>query len=69
MGKHLSKHDFFVADRYSIADIALLAYTHVAHECDFDLTRYPAIRRWLARIASQDNHVAMDWHPASVAAE
>ncbi len=68
MEKHLVRHDFFAADRYSIADIALYAYTHVAHECEFDLTRYPAIRAWLARVAAQDNHVAMDWHPATLAA-
>ena len=68
MEKHLAQRDFFAADRYTIADIALYAYTHVAHECEFDLTRYPAIRAWLARVATQDNHVAMDWHPAATLA-
>ena len=37
MDKHLALHDFFAADRYTIADIALYAYTHVAHQCDYDL--------------------------------
>ena len=55
---------FFVADRYSIADIALYAYTHLAHQCDYDLAGFPAVRRWLDRVAAQPNHVAMDWQPA-----
>ena len=68
MEKHLAQRDFFAADRYTIADIALYAYTHVAHECDFELTRYPRIRAWLTRVAAQGNHVATDWHPAALAA-
>jgi glutathione S-transferase len=49
--------EFFVGGRYSIADIALYAYTHVAHEGDFDLANYPAIREWLARVKSQPRHI------------
>ena len=41
MEKHLALHDYFAADRYTIADIALYAYTHVAHLCDFDLRPFP----------------------------
>jgi glutathione S-transferase len=63
MEQHLSSRRFFVADRYTIADIALYAYTHLAHECDFDLGRYPAIRRWLGRVAAEPGHVLMDWQP------
>jgi len=63
MEQHLGSRRFFVTDRYTIADIALYAYTHVAHECDFDLARFPAIRRWLARVAAEPGHVAMDWQP------
>jgi glutathione S-transferase len=63
MEAHLARHDFFVAARYSIADIALYAYTHLAEACDFDLTRYPAIRDWLARVAAEPGHVPMDWQP------
>ena len=37
MENHLKHHRYFAADRYTIADIALYAYTHLAHECDFDL--------------------------------
>ena len=49
--------DFLVGDRYSIADISLYAYTHVAHEGDFDLGPYPAIRAWVERDAAQPGHV------------
>ena len=41
MENHIALHDFFAADRYTIADIALYAYTHVAHLCDFDLSPVP----------------------------
>jgi glutathione S-transferase len=67
MEKHLETHHFFAADRYTIADIALYAYTHIANECDFDLTGFPAIRGWLKRIAEQPGHIRMEWHPASIA--
>ncbi|MBM2823410.1 MAG: Glutathione S-transferase [Thermoleophilia bacterium] len=56
----LEGRDFLVADRYSIADISLYAYTHVAHEGDFDLGAYPAIRAWLNRVAAQPKHVTID---------
>ncbi len=56
----LSGHDFLVGDRYSIADVSLYAYTHVAHEGEFDLDPYTAIRAWLERIASQSGHVTID---------
>ena len=70
MEKHLKHHRFFVADRYSVADIALYAYTHLAHECDFDLGPFPAIRAWLARVEAEPDHVPMHWQPAqAVAAE
>jgi glutathione S-transferase len=68
MEMHLATHRFFVADHFTIADIALYAYTHVAEKCDFDLGRYPAVRGWLARIAAEPGHVAMDWQPDALAA-
>ena len=46
--------------RYSIADIALYAYTHVAHEGGFDLAGYPAINAWLDRVAAQPGHITID---------
>jgi len=68
METHLKRHDFFAADRYTIADIALYAYTHIAHECDYDLAAFPAIRAWLERVADQPRHVDMHFNPAAVAA-
>jgi glutathione S-transferase len=53
METHLTRHRFFVADHFTIADIALYAYTHVADQCDFDLSRFPAIGAWLARVAEE----------------
>jgi len=54
---HLSRRTYFVAERYTIADIALYAYTHVAAEGGFDLEPWPAVRAWLARVAQQPGHV------------
>jgi glutathione S-transferase len=59
MEVHLSGRPFLVADRFTIADIALYAYTHVAGEGGFDLSGYPAVRAWLGRVAGQDGHVPM----------
>jgi glutathione S-transferase len=60
MERHLEGRDFLVGERYSLADIALYAYTHVAGEGGFELERYPAIRVWLARVAAQPGHVPID---------
>lgn len=57
MQQHLDSHDFFAGGRYSIADIALYAYTHVADEGHFDLGGYPAIGRWLVRVREQPGHI------------
>ena len=57
MERHLKDRDFFVADRYTISDIALYAYTHVADEGGFDLGRYPAVRGWLDRVREQPGYV------------
>jgi glutathione S-transferase len=64
METHLKTHDFFAANRYTIADIAIYAYTHVAHECDYDLSAFPALQAWLRRIAEQPGHVDMAFNPA-----
>ena len=69
MERHLEEHRFFVADRFTIADIALYGYTHVAHLCDFDLTPFPAVKAWLERVAEEPGYVPMDWQPAAMAAE
>jgi glutathione S-transferase len=60
MERHLEGREFLVAERYTIADIALYAYTHVAHEGGFELEQYPAIRVWLERVAAQPGHVTID---------
>jgi len=60
MERHLADRAFLVGDRYTIADIALYAYTHNADEVGFDLERYPAIRAWLERVAGQPGHVPID---------
>jgi glutathione S-transferase len=57
MEGHLKDRGFFVGDRYTIADIALYAYTHVAHEGGFDLEGFPEVRAWLGRVAAQPGHV------------
>jgi glutathione S-transferase len=59
MEKHLERHKYFVNDRYSIADIALYAYTHVAAEGGFDLSQFPAILAWFDRIIAQPNHLTI----------
>jgi glutathione S-transferase len=51
MERHLGDHDYFVAGRLTIADLALYAYTHVAPEGGFDLEPYPAVRAWLDRVS------------------
>ncbi len=63
MEMHLAKYPYFVANRFTIADIALYAYAHVANQCDFDLKRYPAVCDWIDRIAAEPGYVAMDWQP------
>jgi len=60
MDRHLRDQPFLVAGRYTVADVALYAYTHVAHEGGFDLAPYPAVRSWLARVASQPRHITMN---------
>ncbi len=57
MEEQLSKTDFLVGGKYSIADIALYAYTHVAHEGNFDLSAYPSIKAWLLRVQSRPKHL------------
>ena len=59
MEAHLALNRFFVADTYTVADIALYAYTHVAHEGGFDLEPYPSVLAWLSRVAARPGHVAI----------
>jgi glutathione S-transferase len=65
MESHLAAHQFFVAGRYSIADIALYAYTHVAADGGLELADFPMVRAWLARVAAQPGHVRLLDRPAT----
>jgi glutathione S-transferase len=60
MEEHLDGRNYLVGEVFTIADISLYAYTHVAPEAGLDLELYPAIRAWLARVASQPGHVPID---------
>ena len=57
MDHHLTGRSFFVSEHYTIADIALYAYTHVAEEGGFELDRFPLIRSWLERVRAQPRHI------------
>jgi glutathione S-transferase len=57
MERHLAAHSWFAGDAYSVADISLYAYTHVAGEGGFQLERYPALCAWMDRVASQPGHL------------
>lgn len=59
MEAQLRQTDFLIGDQYTIADISLYAYTHVACDGGFDLTQYPAVERWLRRIEQSDGHLTM----------
>jgi glutathione S-transferase len=63
MEGQLKKQDWFVGQAYSLADIALYAYTHCAEEGGFDLKKYPAVSAWLARVAGTRNFVKMGRGP------
>ena len=59
MEQHLTRQQFFVGDRYTIADIALYAYTHVADAGGYDLSQYPAIQAWCDRVQQQPHYHPM----------
>jgi len=60
MEQQFANNTFIAGSEYSIADIALYAYTHVAHEGGFDLNDYPATRAWLDRVRAMRGHVPME---------
>ena len=60
MDKHLEDRKWFAADQFSLADICLFAYTHVADEANFDLEAYPDIVRWMERIMTMEGHVGLE---------
>ena len=63
METQLEKTPFIAGDTYTVADIALYAYTHEAHMGGFNMQQYPAVLEWLQRIAGDKGHVPMDWLP------
>jgi glutathione S-transferase len=58
--RHLRERAYLVGERFTIADIALYAYTHVAEEGGFDLEPLPAVREWLQRVAAQPGWIAIE---------
>jgi len=61
--QRLLDHEFLVDDRFTLADIALYAYTHRAEEGGFDLLPYPALRAWFTRIEARPTHLRIDQAP------
>jgi glutathione S-transferase len=57
LDQHLSTHDFFVGNRYTIADIAIYGYAHVAHEASLDIQPYSNLRAWLERVRQQSGYI------------
>ena len=64
MDQHLGTRDFFVAGCYTIADIGLYAFTHVAPEGGFDLSAFPSILAWFGRVKAQPRHIGIDQIPS-----
>ena len=63
MENHLRTREYFATGRFTVADIALYGYTHVADRCDYDLSTFPAIRTWLRRVEQTPGFVDMEWRP------
>jgi glutathione S-transferase len=57
---HLDRRDWLVGDGFTIADISLYAYTHLADEGDFDLGRYPQVQAWIERVAAVPGYVPLE---------
>ena len=63
MERRLAEAEWLAGQSYSVADIALYAYTHKAEEGGFDLSLYPGIRAWIVRVTAQPGHVPLEWRP------
>jgi glutathione S-transferase len=63
MESHLKTRSYFVGERYSIADIALYAYTHVAPEAGLDLAAYPNVLAWIGRVSAHPRHISITYRP------
>ena len=67
--EHLARHDFFVGGRYSIADIAIYGYAHVAGDAGIDLGDFPAVQAWCERVTDQPGHMNdLEPYPANAMA-
>ncbi len=60
LDKHIAKHPYFAGDRFTIADIAIYSYTHLAEQSDFDLSPFSALREWHSRVEAQPRFVPME---------
>ena len=60
MEEHLAQHEWFAGGQFTVADIALYAYTHVCEDGGFVLSDYPQIQAWIARVAAQPGHIPID---------
>lgn len=67
MDAQLARSPYIAGDSFTLADVALYANTHVAHEADMSLAPFPAVRDWVGRIAAMPCHVDMDWRPGAAA--
>lgn len=63
MNRRLEQSPFFAGDGFSVADIALYAYTHTAEQGGFQIDAYPAVASWLKRVEADPGHVPSDWLP------
>lgn len=61
MNRHLEANAFFAGKGFSVADIALYAYTHSAETGGFQLDAYPAVAEWLGRVEKDPGHVPIEW--------
>ncbi|MDQ6436464.1 glutathione S-transferase family protein [Mesorhizobium sp. LHD-90] len=61
MEEQLARTAFLAGAELSVADIALYAYTHDAEAGGFDLSAWPAVTAWLARVAADPGHVPIRW--------
>jgi glutathione S-transferase len=60
MESQLASADWLAGEAFSVADISLYAYTHMAGQGGYDLAAFPGIGRWLERVASLPGHLAID---------
>lgn len=66
LDRHVGRYRYFAGDRFTIADIALYAYTHLAEQSEFDLSPFPALRDWFARVEAQPRYVSMHGRAAAL---